>query len=80
MGLACMYVYAEVYLEPSRISTMGHLCENHKKSFMLDVRLGSKYASDISSTVEKVYKCQCLWNIDSQFCQSKKFVIDFLVT
>ena len=30
----------------------GNLCENHKKA---DVRLGSKYASGISSTVGKVY-------------------------
>ena len=49
-------MYAEAYLQPSRTSTLGHLCENRKKSFIVDVQLGSKYASAISSTVEKVYR------------------------
>ena len=53
-----LYVNARrgVFLKPSRTYTMEHLCENHKKSFIVDVRLGSKYASAISSTVEKVYR------------------------
>ena len=47
MGLA--------HLQPSRTSTVELLWEN-KKNFILDVRLGSKYASGISFTVEKVYR------------------------
>ena len=47
MGLA--------HLQPSRTSTVELLWEN-KKKFILDVRLGSKYASGISFTVEKLYR------------------------
>ena len=48
-------MYAEAYLEPSRTSTMGHLCEIHKKA-IADVQLGSKHASGISSPVGKLYR------------------------
>ena len=49
-------MYAEAYLEPSRTSTMGASLWKSQKSFIVDVRLGSKFASGISSTVEKVYR------------------------
>ena len=47
--------FSEAYLEPSQISTMEGFCENSQmrktvnyfpqKSFVVDVRLGSKYVS-----------------------------------
>ena len=48
-------MYPEAYLQPSRTSMMELLCENLKKSVIVDIRLGSKYASGIGFTVEKVY-------------------------
>ena len=68
------------YLEPSRKSTMGHLCENHKKSFIVDVQLGSKYASGISSAVGKVYRMSVFIECRKSTLSSKKIVIGFLVT
>ena len=44
-------MYAVAYLEPSRTSMVELLCKNHKKAL-----LGSKYASVIGFTVEKVYR------------------------
>ena len=40
-------MYAEAHLEPSRMSTVELFPENLKKNFIVDVRLGSKYASGI---------------------------------
>ena len=52
-----VYTYAEAYFDPSRTSTMEHFLENSKQlktvkyffqeSSITDIRLGSKYASDI---------------------------------
>ena len=39
------YFSAEVYLEPSRTSTMEPFCNFRKKNFIVDVSLGSKYDS-----------------------------------
>ena len=49
-----MEMYAEAYLESSRTSTDGDLCENHI-SFIVDIRLSSKYASGIGSNIGKFY-------------------------
>ena len=72
-------MYAGMYLEPSRRSTMGHLCENHKKT-LVDVQLGSKHASGISSTVGKIYRMSIFIEYRKSTLYSKKFVIDSLVT
>ena len=58
MGLNWMY--AEAYLEISRTSMVELLWENHKKSFIVDARLGFKYVSGIDITVEKVYQSHYL--------------------
>ena len=68
-------------LEHSRLSTLELFWENHKKSFIVDVRLSSKYFSGISFIGEKV----CIMSIlalysQSQLYQSQKFVIDLLVS
>ena len=63
-------------LEPSRLSTLELFWENHKKSFIVDVRLSSKYFSGISFIVEKV----CRMSILVLYSQSQKFVIDLLVS
>ena len=34
MELACMYMYAKAYLEPSRTSMEEFYCKNHKKALM----------------------------------------------
>ena len=49
-------MYAEAHLEPSRTSAVELLWENYEKSFIVDVRMGSKYVSGITFTVEKVYR------------------------
>ena len=61
MGLTWMYT--EAYLEPSWTSMVELLCENHKKSFIVDAWLGSKYVSGIGFTVEKVYRSHYLSDI-----------------
>ena len=58
MGLTSMY--AEAYLEPNWTSMVELLCENHKKRFIADAWLGSKYVSGIGFTVEKVYRSHYL--------------------
>ena len=73
MGLTWMYT--EAYLESSRTSMVELLCENHKKSFIVDTRLGSKYVSGIGFTVEKVYKSLFIWYSQSRL---QKFAITFL--
>ena len=39
------------------------LCVNHKKSLIVDARLGSKYVSGIGFTVENVYRSHFLSDI-----------------
>ena len=56
-------MYGEAYLEPSRTSMVELLCENHKKRFIVDVWLGSKYVSGVNFTAKKVTECQYLFNI-----------------
>ena len=56
-------MYAAAYLEPSQTSMGKLLCENHRKSFIVDARLGSKYVSGIDFTVEKVYRSHYLSEI-----------------
>ena len=69
-------MYAKAYLEPTRTSMVELLCENKKKNFIVDVRLGSKYASCIGFTVEKVYRMSIFtWYGQSRL---RKFVIVFL--
>ena len=51
---------AEAYLEPSRTSIMELLCKKSQKSFIVDARLGSKYLSGISFTLEKVFRSHYL--------------------
>ena len=51
-----------------------------QKSYIVDVQLGSKYASGISSTVGKVYRMSIFKECRKSTLSSKKFVIDFLVT
>ena len=53
-------MYAEAYLELSRTSMVDLLCENHKKNFIVDAGLCSKYVSGIGFTVEKIYRSHCL--------------------
>ena len=55
MGLNCKYVYAEAHLEPSRKSF------KLRKSFIVDVQMGSKYASGITFTAETVYGMSILF-------------------
>ena len=51
--------------------------ENHKKNFIVDVRLGFKHASDISFT--EVYRMPIYVKYSqSQLCLSQKFVTDLL--
>ena len=68
------YKSLEIYLEPSRASVMKLFCENSSwlqqltifaKSSIIDVLMGSKYASE---TVEKNLK------IDLMLFESKKFM------
>ena len=40
-------MYTEVYLEPSRTSLGGASLQESQESVIVDVRLGSKYASGI---------------------------------
>ena len=56
-------MYAETYLEPNQTSMVELLCENHKKSFIVDARLRSKYISGIGYPVEKVYRSHYLSDI-----------------
>ena len=70
---------AEAYLEPSRISTIGHLCENYKKA-LLQMFNWDLYVSNISSTVGKVYRMSTFIEYKKSALPSKKFVIEFLVT
>ena len=49
-------MYAEVYLKPSQTSIVERLCNNLKKKFVVDARLGSKYTSCIGFTEENVYR------------------------
>ena len=56
-------MYGEAYLESSRTSMVVLLCENHKKSFIVDTRLGPKYVSGIGFTVEKFYRNHFLSDI-----------------
>ena len=58
----------------------GAFLRKSQKSFIIDVRLGSKYTSGISFIVEKVCRMSTLvLYSQSQLCQSQKFVIDLLV-
>ena len=51
-----------------------------QKSVIVNVRLGSKYASGISSTAGRVHRMSIfVQHSQSQLWQSKKCVIDFLV-
>ena len=56
-------MYAETYLEPNWTSMVERSCENQKKSFIVDARLGSKYVSSIGFTVKKVYRSHHLSDI-----------------
>ena len=62
-----------------QITYDGAFFEKSLKSFIVDVRLGSKYASGISFMVEKMLQtfveCQYL-----SCSQSQKFVIDLLIS
>ena len=69
-------MYAEVYLKPSQTSIVERLCNNLKKKFFVDARLGSKYTSCIGFTEENVYRISMfIWYSQSQL---QKFVIAFL--
>ena len=61
MGLT--WIYPEEYLEPSQTSMVDLLCKNHKKSFIADARVGSKYVSGMGFTIEKVYRSHYLSDI-----------------
>ena len=54
-------MYIKAYLESSRISILS--LRKSQKIFIVGVRLGSKYASGIGFTVEKVYVMQHLSDI-----------------
>ena len=58
-------MYAGAYLEPSQTFMGELLCKNHKKA-LLQI-LGSKYASGIALTVEKV----CIMSIFIWYDQSR---------
>ena len=47
-------MYVEAHLEPGRMSTVLLLPPYHKKNLYFRCLTGSKYASDISFTAEKV--------------------------
>ena len=51
-------INAEAYLEPSGTSTMELFCENSflEKSYIVDVRLGSKYTSGSGADYWKAWK------------------------
>ena len=59
----------------------GAFLRKSQKNFIVNVRLGSKYASGISFLVEKVCRMSIL-NLysQSQLCQSQKFATDLLVS
>ena len=61
---------------------MGYLWYLWKsqESFIVDVKLGSTYASGIGSTVGKVYRMPIFIEYGKSTLSSKKFIIDFLVT
>ena len=60
-------MYVEAHLEPTRIS---------QESFIVVVRLSSKYASGIGLTIEKVYRLSTfIWYGQSRL---QKFIIVFL--
>ena len=51
-------MYAEAYVEPyvEQPHYIGASLLKSQQNFIVDVLLGSKYASDVSFTVEKVYR------------------------
>ena len=73
-------MYTEVF-RAQQIIYDGAFLRKSQKSFIVDVRLGSKYASGISFIVEKVCRMSILvLHSHSQLCQIQKFVIDLLVS
>ena len=64
-------MYAVVYLEPSRASL-----RKSQKSFIVDVGLGSKYASGIGFTPGKIFRMSKFVSFNQ--CGLQKFVIAFL--
>ena len=51
-------MYSEAYVEPhvEQPHYIGTSLRKSQKTFIVDVLLGSKYASGVSFTVEKVYR------------------------
>ena len=65
-------MYAKAYLEPSQTSIWWSFLRKSQKDLIVDVSLGSKYASGLGFTADKVYRMS-----DSQ-SWLQKFVIAFL--
>ena len=76
MGLTCMQMYAEAYLEPSGTFMAELLCKKSQESFIVEARLGSKYAFGIGFMVEKVNRMSIFISYGQS--QLQKFVIAFL--
>ena len=69
MGLTCMWVYVETYFESSICGRAS--LRKLRKSLAEDVRMGSKYASGITFTGEKVYRMSIfVLYSQRQLCQS----------
>ena len=62
-----MSISTEAYLEPNRTSTIEIFCENTRKSSIVDVRLGSKYASavvELGISLLLTYNCKTQLSLD----------------
>ena len=69
-------MYVELYLEPTQTIIGGASLQKSQESFIVDVWLGSKYASLVGFTAEEVYRMPIfMWYGQSRL---QKFVIAFL--
>ena len=71
-----MRLYAEAYLEPSRISTEELFRKKSQKNFIVDAPQGSKYTSGISFIAKKACRMSILVKVN--FVKVKNLSLIFL--